>query len=81
MPYTVYVLCSVNHNRHYTGYSSDFARRLQSHNELGTKGYTVRYRPWKVILIEEYADKQAAIAREKWLKSGVGRLYIKSLDH
>ncbi|MEX1188870.1 MAG: GIY-YIG nuclease family protein [Bacteroidia bacterium] len=79
--YTVYVLFSESAKKHYTGFTSDFAKRFQSHNELGTKGWTKNFRPWKVILKEENHNKAEAQAREKWLKSGVGRTYIKTLIH
>ncbi|MEZ5174353.1 MAG: GIY-YIG nuclease family protein [Bacteroidia bacterium] len=81
MAYTVYVLYSESANRHYTGYSSDFEARFLSHNELGTKGWTKAYRPWKVILKEDYPDQSSALKRERWLKSGVGRAFIKTLEH
>jgi putative endonuclease len=79
--YTVYVLYSESSGKHYTGYTSDFVKRFQSHNELGIKGWTKNHRPWRVILLEEYATKSKALSREKWLKSGVGRSFIKTLDH
>ncbi len=74
-------LFSESSGKHYTGFTSDFESRFQSHNELGTKGWTKAYRPWKVVLLEEFQTKAEALAREKWLKSGVGRSFIKSLDH
>lgn len=81
MPFTVYVLYSEAYNKHYIGFTSDLENRLKSHNELATKGYTVKYRPWKLIYTEEYIDKKEAIDREKFLKSGQGRAFIKSLQH
>ena len=79
--FTVYVLYSSKFNKHYTGFSSDFEKRIKSHNELGKKDWTTRYRPWEIILREEYKTKPEAMAREKWLKSGVGRFFINSLPH
>jgi putative endonuclease len=81
MPYTVYVLYSELYNKHYIGYTSDIESRLKSHNELATKGYTIKYRPWKIIYTEEYNEKNEAIKREKFLKSGKGRDFIKTLPH
>ena len=77
----VYVLYSEKFNKHYTGRSEDISDRFLSHNEKATKGFTKRYRPWKIILVEEYTTVQEAGKREKWLKSGVGRDYIKTLPH
>jgi len=79
--FTVYVLYSEKYNKHYTGFSSDFEKRLKSHNELGIKGWSIKYKPWIVVLKEEYTEKNEAIKREKWLKSGIGRKYIKELKH
>lgn len=79
--YYVYVLYSEKHNKHYTGYTADPTDRFLSHSEKATRGFTLRYRPWKTILTEEYATKSEAMKREKWLKSGVGRDFIKTLPH
>ncbi|MFN4234742.1 MAG: GIY-YIG nuclease family protein [Bacteroidia bacterium] len=81
MLYTVYVLYSETYNKHYIGFTSDLENRIKSHNELATKGYTVKYRPWKLIYSEEYLDKKEAMTREKFLKSGQGRTFIKTLPH
>jgi putative endonuclease len=81
MNFTVYVLYSEEYNKHYVGYSSNLEARFLSHNQLTTKGYTVKYRPWKIIHTEVFAHKTEALKREKYLKSGVGRAYIKSLPH
>ena len=80
MKYTVYVLFSEKYNRHYTGHSSNYRLRLQSHNEFG-KEWTARYRPWKLIHTKEFQTKAAAMAYEKWLKTGAGRDFIASLPH
>jgi putative endonuclease len=79
--FTVYILYSDNHGIHYVGYTSDLTKRFISHNSLATKGWTVKYRPWRIIHIEEFEVKSIAMAREKWLKSGIGREFIKTLPH
>jgi len=78
MSYTVYVLFSVTHQKHYTGFTTDLGQRLLSHNELGN-GWTAKYRPWVIIYTKEFSDKTAAMKYEKWLKSGAGRDFIKTL--
>jgi putative endonuclease len=78
--YTVYVLVSEKRNIHYTGFSSDVVTRLKSHNIFG-KGWTARYRPWKLMFTKDFESKQEAMIYEKWLKTGVGRDFIKSLPH
>jgi len=79
--FTVYVLYSEAYHKHYTGFSNNFEARLLSHNLFGKKDWAARYRPWKVILTEEYALKEDALKREKWLKTGVGREFISKLPH
>jgi len=36
---------------------------------LGTKGWTVKFRPWRIIHTEEFDTKAEAMQREKQLKS------------
>ena len=74
--FTVYILYSSTFNKSYVGFTNDLEARFKSHNELGTKGWTIKFRPWKPIHTEEFDDKKEALAREKWFKSGVGREYI-----
>jgi putative endonuclease len=71
--FIVYILYSREHGKTYVGYTSDLEQRLRSHNELGKRGWTIKYRPWELIHTEEYENKSEAIKRERWLKSGFGR--------
>ena len=74
--FTVYVLYSEKFNKIYVGYTSNMEQRLLSHNILETKGYTLKYRPWKVIYTEAFSEKPEAMKREKQLKTGKGREFI-----
>ena len=56
--FTVYVLYSEKYNKIYIGYSSNIDQRLLSHNELETKGYTSKFRPWKLIYTEVFLRNQ-----------------------
>ena len=80
MIYTVYILFSDEHQKHYTGFTSNLEQRMLSHNCLG-KDWTSIYRPWKVIYTKEVNIKVEAMKYEKWLKTGVGRSFIKTLKH
>jgi len=80
MPFIVYILYSATAQKHYTGFTSNLAERLLSHNELG-KDWTARHRPWKLIFTKEFESKREAMDYEKWLKTGVGRDFIKILPH
>jgi putative endonuclease len=77
--YTVYVLYSVAFDKIYIGYTSDLEDRFKSHNELGTKGWTIRFRPWTILHTENFDSKSSAMKREKQLKSAMGRAFIKEM--
>jgi putative endonuclease len=72
----VYVLYSSKFNKIYIGYSADIKKRFLSHNQLATKGYTVKYRPWVIAFTEQFESKSQAIKREKQLKSSRGRAEV-----
>lgn len=77
--FVVYILFSEKFNKNYTGYTSNLIERFKSHNVLETKGYTLKFRPWEVIHVEFFNSKSEAIKREKYLKTGVGREFIKKI--
>ena len=77
--FNVYLLYSEKFNKTYIGYSSDVELRLQWHNELSERGWTKKYRPWKIIYLEEYGSKSEALQREKYFKTGVGREKIQQI--
>ena len=76
--YYVYILYSRKCNKSYVGFTSNLDNRLLSHNELGTKGFTLKYRPWELVTAETYLTKKEAMMREKFLKSGQGRELVKT---
>ncbi|MCF8343479.1 MAG: GIY-YIG nuclease family protein [Bacteroidales bacterium] len=76
--FTVYVLYSEKYDKIYIGYTTDLESRYLSHNLLATKGWTVNFRPWKIILTENYPTKSEAMRREKMLKGGQGRAFIRN---
>lgn len=59
--------------------TSDLITRFHFHNSKSTKGFTIRFRPWTVIHVEFFEHKSAALKREKELKSGKGREWIKQI--
>ena len=77
--FTVYALHSHSHDKIYIGYTSNLELRLLSHNQISKKGFTAKFRPWKLIYSEEYEDKKAAMKREKELKSSRGRVFIRKV--
>ena len=74
--FTVYVLYSESFDKIYIGFTSNLEQRFLSHNELGKKGWTIKFRPWKIIHTEEFESKTEALKREKQLKSSRGRAWI-----
>ena len=77
--FTVYVLYSQKYNQIYIGYTSDLANRFLSHNELATKGHTIKYRPWIIAYTEEFETKAEALKREAQLKTANGRAFVRSI--
>ena len=55
--FTVYILYSEKFDKTYVGFTSDLEKRFLSHNELATKGWTIKFRPWKIIHSEIYDSK------------------------
>jgi putative endonuclease len=75
----VYALYSSNYDKIYIGFTSDMEERFKSHNELAKKGWTIKFRPWKIIYQEQHLEKVDAMRREKQLKTATGRNFIRSL--
>jgi putative endonuclease len=77
--FTVYILYSEKFNKTYVGFTSDLEKRFLSHNELVRKGWTVKFRPWKIIHTERFQTKEEAMRYEKFLKSGKGGVFVSLL--
>jgi putative endonuclease len=74
----VYAIKSKVRNYIYVGLTSDFDRRLLKHNS-GQNRTTRAYAPFVVLLTEPYMTRLEARKREKYLKSGIGKEYLKLL--
>lgn len=73
----IYVLKSLKNQKHYVGMTGqDPSQRLTEHDR-GTSYWTYRNGPFRLIYQEQYADKEFARKREKFLKSGRGREFLK----
>jgi len=57
------------------GSTQDIEKRLNTHNS-GKVKFSSKYRPWELVLVEEFQTRTEAINREKWYKTGVGRNWI-----
>lgn len=73
-----YVYVLLNDGGHfYIGCTSDLKRRIQEHI-TGRSTYTSHRGPYRLIYYEAGLDSNDAFAREKYLKSGMGRRYLKN---
>lgn len=72
----VYVLSSTLQNYIYVGITNDLKRRIGQHN-AGKERTTRSYRPYVCILTEMFNTRIQARSREKYLKSGIGKEWIK----
>ncbi len=76
--YIVYVLYSDDFTRFYVGMTNNLERRLYEHNSRQNRS-TKAYVPWRVIHKELFETRNEARIREKYLKSGIGREFTKTL--
>ena len=73
----VYVIRSKKNNRWYTGSTGDLRKRLKEHYD--GKVYSTRSRgPFELIYYEACIVEKDARVREKYLKSGMGKRYLKN---
>lgn len=73
----VYLLLSKKTGKWYIGSARNMQKRILSHN--AGKNRSTKYGvPWKVIYCEIGLNQKDARAREKYLKSGQGRRYLKN---
>lgn len=74
--FCVYILKSEKNRKRYVGSSSKPAEdRTKEHNS-GTNVFTRHNKPWRLIYQEQFATKDEALRREKFLKSGQGRKWL-----
>jgi putative endonuclease len=73
----VYVLRSLKDNQFYVGLTKDLPVRVQQHNN-GLVTSTKKRVPFEIVYWEGCLNESDAAQREKYLKSGWGKRYIKS---
>lgn len=73
----VYILRSKESGRWYTGCTSDLRKRLIEHNS-GKSKYTKSSGPYELIYYEACLNEKDAFIREKYLKTGMGKRYLKN---
>src|SRR5438034_102610 len=58
-------------------HSADLRERFAQHMK-GNASSTAHRRPWKLIYYEAYLEQADAIGRERYLKSGAGRRFLRA---
>jgi len=71
-----YILKSLKDQLLYIGWSDDLRLRIKTHNK-GLASAIKDRRPLKLIYYEACLDKNKAIVREKYFKTGFGRRFLK----
>ena len=75
--YYVYVLENQNDKSWYIGFTNNIERRV-AEQQSGEGGRTTKLKSsWQLIYFEAYISQKDALGREKFLKSGSGRKYLK----
>lgn len=72
----VYVLENAD-GKWYTGCTSDLRKRVDEHKQ-GKSTYTKDRGPYMLIYYEACVNKEDAYARERYLKSGMGKRYVRN---
>lgn len=75
--YYTYVLLSLKDGMFYTGYTRDVQERFKWHSN-GWVDCTMHRRPLLLIYFEACLSQKDALARERYLKSGMGKRYIRN---
>ena len=74
----VYAIKSKLRKYIYVGMTNNLERRFFQHN-TGKEKTTAFYKPFDIILDEEYQTRQEARKREKYLKSGICKERLKKM--
>lgn len=73
----VYLLECQKDKSWYVGYSEDLKKRIRDHQSGNGCRTTSMKKDWSLIYYESYQNKADALGREKFLKGGSGRAYLK----
>jgi len=73
----VYLLECQKDKSWYIGYSEDLKKRIRDHQSGNGCRTTSMKKDWGLIYYESYHNKADALGRERFLKGGSGRIYLK----
>ncbi len=65
--YYVYILESTVDGDFYKGFTNDYVKRLEQHNN-GESRFTRLKMPWKLVFVQAFDTKKQALIQEKKLK-------------
>jgi len=74
----VYAIKSSNRNYIYVGITNNIERRFNEH-QTGLNKTTAPYKPFILFYNENFPTRIEARTREKYLKSGVGKEFLKQI--
>ena len=74
----VYALKSLSRNYIYVGLTNDLERRFNQHQN-GQNKTTKPYLPFILFFKEQFKNRDEARRREKYLKSGIGKEFLRTL--
>jgi putative endonuclease len=74
----VYAIKSMLFDYIYVGMTNNLERRINEHNN-GQNRSTKAYKPFVLIFSEQLEGRDRARKREKYLKSGIGKEFLKLL--
>jgi len=78
MKYFLYILQSISSEKLYIGISQNPSTRLCYHNSV-EKGFTARYRPWKIVFTKEFPSKAEAALAERKVKNWKSKIMIQKI--
>jgi|SRR3989344_3414905 len=76
--YYVYILQSLQDGGFYIGFTTNLKARLTKHSKGEITSTKIRL-PFKLIHYEYFINREDALAREEFLKSGFGRKQLKKI--
>jgi putative endonuclease len=79
MPFFVYIIVSLQNGTFYKGFSLNPVLRLKQHND-GLSKYTSKFKPWKLVFVEQFSSKSDALIREKNLKKATNERILALID-
>ncbi len=74
----VYAISSLSTDYIYVGLTNDFDKRFYRHNK-GWEKTTRSYRPFCVVFLTSVEDRKIGRLLEIYMKSGIGRQFIKNI--